>query len=365
MKITNLPCISISISHFNCDTAFICSEGKKINLFSVLFQLSVKNMEFPLPSFAIMAVALLIDLTLGEPPWRPPITIHPTVVINRFVRKILPIFKSGNPKIERAKGVLLVVFVTSLTIIAAYVLLRAVRVFNFVAYIIVASLILKITFCIRLETEMAYKAVKYVKEKNVEKSRELASFFSRRETKNLNEEQIASAIIESIAENLTDFKMSPLFYYAIFGVPGAIAFKTINILDGTVGFKDKQHINVGWFSAKIDTIVNYIPTRIVALLIVLASAILGEDYRRTWKIALRDHKNVPSRNHGWTMAAMAGALNVRLEKPGHYVINNDSIMPSHLDIIRALRIRNMVTILFIILIVVPLLYLSAGLQFLV
>lgn len=311
-------------------------------------------MEYPLISLVVMAVALLIDLTLGEPPWESPITIHPTVLLNKFVRKILPIFKSGNPKIEKAKGVLLVVFVTSFITMVTYLLLHIAHLLNLIIYIILASLFLKVTFCIKLETEMAHKAIKYIEEGDIEKSRELASFFSRRETKDLNKEQVASAIIESIAENLADFKVSPLFYYAIFGVPGAVAFKTINILDGTVGFKDEQHINVGWFSAKIDTITNYIPTRITAFLIVIASAILGEDYRMAWKIALRDHKSVPSRNHGWTMAAMAGAFNIRLEKPGHYVINNGGVMPTHLDIIRALKIRNMVTFLFIILIVAPL-----------
>ena len=108
--------------------------------------------------------------------------------------------------------------------------------------------------------------------------------------------------------------------YALFGVTGAIAFRAINTLDGMVGFKDKEHINTGWFSANLDTVVNYIPTRFTALLMIVAAAILGKDAKNAWKIARRDHAKTPSRNHGWPMAAMAGALKVQLEKPGQYVL---------------------------------------------
>ena len=146
--------------------------------------------------------------------------------------------------------------------------------------------------------------------------------FSRRESRDLTGPQITSAVIESMVENLTDFKLSPIFYYAFFGVSGAVAFRAVNTLDGMVGFKDPEHIHIGWFSATLDTMVNYVPARLTAVLIVLASAILGEDYKNAWIIAHRDHAKVPSRNHGWQMAATAGALHVQLEKPGHYAIGD-------------------------------------------
>ncbi len=79
---------------------------------------------------------------------------------------------------------------------------------------------------------------------------------------------MGSAVIESMAENLIDFKLSPMMSFALFGVTGAIAFRAINTLDGMVGFKDKEHINTGWFSANLDTVVNYIPTRLTALLMI-------------------------------------------------------------------------------------------------
>jgi adenosylcobinamide-phosphate synthase len=315
-------------------------------------------MELFLTMLAILAAAILIDLTLGEPPWESPIPLHPTVLINKFVRKILPFFRSKNPTLERLNGILLAITVILTTTATAYIILYATRLIFFPLYFVLAAVILKLTICIKLETEMANKAAECVKEKNLEKGREIASLFSRRDVKNLDERQIASAVIESMAENLADFKLSPMFYYALFGVTGAVAFKTINILDGTVGFKDKEHINIGWFSAMADTVANFLLSRLTALLIVLATLLLRGDYKNAWTIMRRDYKKVPSINHGWPMAAMAGALGVQLEKPGYYVIGEMKQKLSYEHIKKALRIRNATIVLFIILIELPTLLLS-------
>ena len=124
-----------------------------------------------------------------------------------------------------------------------------------------------------------------------------------------------------------------------------------------VVFKDPKHIHIVWFSATLDTIINYIPARLTAILIVIASAILGEDYKNAWAIAHRDHAKVPSRNHGWQMAAMAGALRVQLEKPGQYVIGDqiEELTPN--KIMRSIKIRNVAIILFVLL-MLPILLLT-------
>jgi adenosylcobinamide-phosphate synthase len=114
-----------------------------------------------------------------------------------------------------------------------------------------------------------------------------------------------------------------------------------------VGFKDNEHINIGWFSANLDTVINYIPARLTAILIVIASAMLGGDYKNAWAIARRDHDKTPSRNHGWPMAAMAGALRVELEKPGQYIIGERIESLSSDKIMEALKLRNLVIILCI------------------
>jgi adenosylcobinamide-phosphate synthase len=247
-------------------------------------------------------------------------------------------------------GVFLVLIVTAAFAIPVYLGLRFIfNLLGFVVYIFIAAVILKLTFSIRLETEWGTAVAKAIESGDLTEARKYAHF-SRRDARNLTGPQITSSVIESIAENLTDFKLSPIFYYLFLGVPGAVAFKAINTLDGMVGFKDSAHIHIGWFSATADTIINYIPSRLSAALIVLASAILGEDYKNAWTIARRDRAKVPSRNHGWTMAAMAGALRVQLEKPGHYVIGDQIEAMTSSKIMRALRIRNLAIILCILII---------------
>jgi adenosylcobinamide-phosphate synthase len=125
-----------------------------------------------------------------------------------------------------------------------------------------------------------------------------------------------------------------------------------------VGFKDPEHLHIGWFSAVSDTIVNYIPARLTTILIILASAILGEDYKNAWAIARRDQAKIPSINHGWQMASMAGALRVQLEKPGQYAVGDPVEELNANKIICALRIRN-VAIILAILFMLPILLLTS------
>jgi adenosylcobinamide-phosphate synthase len=301
----------------------------------------------------MMVLAILLDLVLGDPspnyPDRWFFKLHPTVLMGNFTSKIEPYFKNPSPKTEKFLGVLLALTVIATFTIPVYFGLWAI--FTYVSiflYAFIGIILLKLTICIKLETDWAKAAAKAIKANNLDEAKKY-SHFSRRDSRSLNGSQISSAVIESMAENLIDFKLSPMMSFALFGVTGAIAFRAINTLDGMVGFKDKEHINTGWFSANLDTIVNYIPTRLTALLMIVAAALLRMDVRNAWRISYRDHKKTPSRNHGWPMAAMAGALRVQLEKPGQYVLG-DSLEPLTGDkILAALRIRDVTIVLWAIL----------------
>jgi adenosylcobinamide-phosphate synthase len=129
-----------------------------------------------------------------------------------------------------------------------------------------------------------------------------------------------------------------------------------------VGFKDPEHVDIGWFSANLDTIVNYIPARLTGVLIVIAAALVGADAKAAWAVAKRDHAKTPSRNHGWPMAAMAGALRVQLEKPGQYVLGEPSEPLGPDKILDALRIRN-ARILLCLLLCLPIILLTRFLFF--
>jgi len=317
------------------------------------------------PDFLInmvtLVLAILIDLLISDPsplfPLKLRFRLHPTVLMGKLILMLEMHLKNPNPRIAKFNGFLLALAVIGAFTIPSWLILKFAYIyFGTFAYIVIGAIILKSTICIKLETDWSRAAAKAIEKEDLEEAKKYAHF-SRRDMKNLTGPQIASAVIESMAENLTDFRLSPIFYYIFFGVPGAVAFRAINTLDGMVGFKDHEHINIGWFSATLDTIANYIPCRLVTLLIVIASAVLREDCKEAWKIAFRDHAKTPSRNHGWLMAAMAGALHVRLEKPGQYVIGDNLEEPSSKHIFRALKIRNAVMILFALIILIPILLL--------
>jgi adenosylcobinamide-phosphate synthase len=122
-----------------------------------------------------------------------------------------------------------------------------------------------------------------------------------------------------------------------------------------VGYKNEEYRNIGWFSAKLDTIANYIPARITAYLMVAAAMLLGEDWRESWRILQRDKHKTASPNAGFTISAMAGALNIQLEKQGCYKLGDDHGSISHEDIGKALRMMTLTAALFGLVVVLPVL----------
>ncbi len=305
----------------------------------------------------MLVVSVALAYIIGDPspnyPERLMFKLHPTVLMGNFTKKIEPAFKNPDAKTEKFLGALL-----GLTVIAAFSLpvffgLWAVYTFmptyglylNLLVYAVIGLILLKMTLCIKLETDWAKAAAAAIDAENVEEAKKYAHF-SRRDSRNLNGSQMGSAVIESMSENLIDFKLSPMMSFALFGVTGAIAFRAINTLDGMVGFKTKQHINTGWFSANLDNLVNYIPTRLTALLMIVAAFLLRMDAKNAWKMARRDHKKTPSRNHGWPMAAVAGALRIQLEKPGQYILGDADEPVTGKKIIGALRIRDVTIVLW-------------------
>jgi len=270
--------------------------------------------------------------------------------MGNFTKKIEPYFKNSDAKTEKFLGVLL-----GLTVIAAFVLpvffgLWAIYTFvplyiNILVYGFIAVILVKMTICIKLETDWAKAAAKAIDESNLPEAKKY-SHFSRRESRDLNGAQMGSAVIESMSENLIDFKLSPMMSFSLFGVTGAIAFRAINTLDGMVGFKTKEHINTGWFSANLDNFVNFVPTRLTALFMISAAAILRLDAKNAWRIARRDHRKTPSRNHGWPMGAVAGALRIQLEKPGQYILGDAQEPLTGDKILGALRIRDVTIVLW-------------------
>lgn len=303
------------------------------------------NLNPLISNLLILFIALLIDLILGEPPNK----LHPTVWMGKTISFFEKRLRGRNAKVEKVNGVLLAIIVITIFSVAAWVILHLVKSYlGEIAYILVSAMLLKTTFAIKSMKKHTIPIAISVEEGNIDRARKLVSRIVSRDTSKLDIQHILSAAIESIAENTVDGIISPLFYFSIFGVPGAVAFRVINTLDSMVGYKDPRYINIGWASAKLDTLANYIPARITATLMILAARLSQEDWVMAWKILLRDRNRTESLNAGWPMACMAGALNIQLEKIGHYKLGDKGDELTSRHIYRALKIMELTTIFFIV-----------------
>jgi adenosylcobinamide-phosphate synthase len=146
--------------------------------------------------------------------------------------------------------------------------------------------------------------------------------------------QVASGAVESVAENLTDALVGPLLCFVLWGVPGALAYRALNTADTMLGYREGPLEHFGKVAARLDDVANLIPARLAALALVVGA---GPHARRAWTVMARDHARTASPNAGWTMAAMAGALGVRLEKPGAYRLG-DGPMPEPEHVGLSLRV---------------------------
>ena len=303
----------------------------------------------------IFSLAFLIDLVFGEPPDR----FQPTVLMGKVITYFKPKIKRANTKTEKVYGCFLATAVILLFAAATALTLFLVwRFLGWIPYIIVSAVLLKTTFALKGMRHYTIPIAKAVANGDHDKAKQILHYIVRRDPAKLSERQILSATVESIAESTTDGVTSPVFYFALFGVPGAFAYRAINTLDSMIGYKDQEHRNIGWCSANLDTIANYIPARLTAILMIVAALLLGENWRQSWRILQRDRKKMASVNAGWTISVMAGALNTRLEKPGHYSLGEGENISTQ-DVWKALRIMLVTAALFGVLVVFPLAALKA------
>jgi adenosylcobinamide-phosphate synthase len=300
-------------------------------------------------SLIILFLALLIDIIFGEPHEK----LHPTVWMGKTIQLLKSRLRHRNPLIEKIYGIFLATFVITIFSMISYFFLKYLAYLSSIAYIAISAMLLKTTFAIKSMKLHSIPIAKELSSKNLINAKKLLKKIVRRDVNKLNEELIVSATMESIAEGTVDGITSPLFYFAIFGVPGSIAYRAINTLDSMVGYKDLEHVNIGWFSAKLDTIANYIPARVTALLMIITAWLIKEDWRRSFSILKRDRNKTESLNAGWPMSAMAGVLNVKLEKLGHYALGDSNTTLSWRCINKALKIMDITVVLFLFFIVIP------------
>jgi adenosylcobinamide-phosphate synthase len=251
----------------------------------------------------------IVDLIVGDPYSFP----HPVKYIGKLI-KVLENFVRGVFKTDedlKIGGFILCIATVLTTYVVTYLIVRLFK-FNSVSYILINGIIIYTTFATKCLKDEAVKVYDVLKTGDIEKSRIQLSYIVGRDTTNLSEKEIIRATVETVAENTVDGIMSPMFYAFIGGAPLAMAYKAVNTLDSTVGYKNEKYINLGFASAKLDDIANYIPARLSVLFIPIASFILGYNLKDSFKIGIRDRKNHKSPNCAFSEGAVAGALGVQL-----------------------------------------------------
>ena len=296
-------------------------------------------------------LSLAIDLTYGELPEK----IHPVVITG----KIITFFKNRLYNTEnKTKGFFTVLFTIAVSSLLLVIIMFLSSV-NYFIYFILFSVILSSTYSINMLISTA-KSIENDLNQSIDKARQSVSYLVSRNTDELDEAFIVSATIESLSENITDSYIAPIFYFMIFTcifllfdinyltllllVP--FIYRVSNTLDAMLGYKTPELVNIGFVPAKLDDILNYIPSRIAGIFVIISAYLTGLDSKNSYRIMMRDAGNCPSPNSGYTMAPTAGALNIQLIKKNTYILGDNTVEINLSHIAKAVKLSSMTIFLF-------------------
>ncbi len=305
-----------------------------------------------------LLVSLAIDLMFGELPGK----IHPVVIIG----SIIDFLKRKFIKIKNKTSGLLVVIGVFISVSIILYLIYLFLSINIVLLFVVFTILLSSTYSVNMLLKTAVD-VKNDLNESIDKARKSVSYLVSRNTDELTESFIVSAVIESLTENITDSYVAPVFYFFIFGIIILInplnnnlyflllvpmLYRASNTMDAMLGYKNDDLINIGYFPAKLDDILNYIPARISGILVVVSGFLLSLDGKNSFKVMMRDARKCPSPNSGFTMASTAGALNIQLIKKDTYILGDDNKVIVADDISDAVKLSKLTIFLFTLIVII-------------
>ena len=302
-------------------------------------------------------ISLIIDLFYGELPTK----IHPVVIIGKIIAFFKNIFIKYH---NRWSGF----FTTLFTIVISCLILSVVMLISSVneyLFIIIFSIVLSQTYSIKMLLSTA-KDIENDLKQDLNKARQSVSYLVSRDTDELTESFIVSATIESMTENITDSYVAPVFYFIVVSIIFMILnidyymillfvpfiYRISNTLDAMLGYTTDELIDIGFIPAKLDDFLNYIPSRLSGLFVVLSAYLLRYDGNNAFKIMKRDARKCPSPNSGYTMASTAGALNIQLVKKDTYILGDNTNEIDVSDISKSIKLTSLTIALFTIFILI-------------
>jgi adenosylcobinamide-phosphate synthase len=262
-------------------------------------------------------LALIADAVFGEPPP----AVHPVVWIGRAIAP-LERCRPRNPVGRLLFGAIGTGVVVGAAALFGRVIDRLVRRLPDPLGLLAESWLLKTTLSARALVQAGRALGACLDRDDLDGASRAARSLVSRDVAGLDRQLLASAAVESLAENTVDSIVAPLSYYAVGGLPAAFAYRAANTLDAMIGYRG-EYEHLGKTAARLDDVLNLIPARLSTALLLGAGAIGGGDVRNGLAVARRDHGRTASPNAGWPMSAMAGLLGTRLEKPGHYRLGRE------------------------------------------
>ncbi|PFP25796.1 adenosylcobinamide-phosphate synthase [Bacillus sp. AFS073361] len=283
---------------------------------------------------AAITIAYIIDMFIGDPPHWP----HPVKWIGTMISFLEKRLNKGKFKKWKGVGMLLFIllFVYSLVFV---VILASYRVQPFVG-ILIESIIISTTIAQKSLKGAALEVYRPLSAGELSEARKKLSYIVGRDTENLDEGEIARGAIETVAENTSDGVTAPMFWALIGGAPLAMVYRATNTCDSMVGHMNDRYKEFGWASAKWDDVMNWIPSRLTGMTMLIGSRPEKTGFRQAWMILFRDAKKHPSPNSGWGEAAVAAILGIQLGGINYYKgnLSNRAKMGDPFQIIQASQI---------------------------
>lgn len=289
-----------------------------------------------------LSLAVIIDRIIGDPRWFP----HPVIGMGKLIAYFDKRLNKGRRK--RMKGL---VMLLSLLFIVGFLSFFIVWFAYFLHYyigIFVEAFLIATTIAAKGLQQAAEEVKRPLLKGDLKEARRKLSYIVGRDTEQLTEEEITRATIETVAENTTDGVTSPLFFALIGGAPLALLYRAINTCDSMVGYKNDRYAEFGFASAKCDDIVNYIPSRVTALVMIIISKSKSSLSKKScWKMVKRDAPKHLSPNSGWTEAAVAALLGIQLGGTSTYkgITSHRATMGEKLVPMKAIHIEDTITMM--------------------